>query len=102
MEKCKSFIEIFRIQIAIVTAPASVAQEIADWLVRKGVKAIWNFAPVHLRVPDEVAVRNENLALGLAQLIHMFKYKRSHEPTTLLVAGQDNIDTSRHDQPERP
>jgi len=87
MEKCKSFIEIFRIQIAIVTAPASVAQEIADWLVRKGIKVIWNFAPVHLRVPEDVAVRNENLALGLAQLIHMFKHKRSQEPTTQPVEG---------------
>jgi redox-sensing transcriptional repressor len=89
MEKCKSFIEIFRIQIAIVTAPASVAQEIADWLVRKGIRAIWNFAPIHLRVPDDVAVRNENLALGLAQLIHTFKYKRTHEPATPVVAGED-------------
>lgn len=102
MEKCKSFIEIFRIQIAIVTAPASVAQEIADWLVRKGIKAIWNFAPVHLRVPDDVAVRNENLALGLAQLIHMFKYKRSHEPTTQQVAGDEKVDSPMHEEPERP
>lgn len=92
MEKCKSFIEIFRIQIAILAAPASGAQETADWLVRKGIKAIWNFAPVHLRVPDEVAVRNENLALGLAQLIHMFKVKRSHEqPVTPPEGGGAGI-----------
>jgi len=90
MEKCKSFIEIFRIQIAILAAPANGAQETADWLVRKGVKAIWNFAPVHLRVPDDVAVRNENLALGLAQLIHMFKVKRGNlqVPVPAPDAGQ--------------
>jgi redox-sensing transcriptional repressor len=80
MEKCKSFIDIFRIEIAILAAPASVTQDLADWLVRKGIKAVWNFAPVHLRVPDEVALRNENLALGLAQLIHLYKCKRGQIP----------------------
>lgn len=100
MEKCRSFIEIFRIQIAIVTAPASVAQEIADWLVGKGIKAIWNFAPIHLRVPDDVAVRNENLALGLAQLIHMFKYKRRNEPTAQ-PDGRDE-EPSPVQEPEAP
>ena len=78
MEKCKSFIEIFRIEIAILAAPAVAAQELADWLIRKGVKAIWNFAPVQLRLPEDIAVRNENLALGLAQLIHQYKHKKEH------------------------
>jgi redox-sensing transcriptional repressor len=73
MEKCRSVIENFRIQIAILTVPAQAAQETADWLISRGVRAIWNFAPVNLRVPEGVAVQNENLALGLAQLIHNFK-----------------------------
>lgn len=78
MEKCKSFIEIFRIEIAILTVPDTAAQDIADWLVGKGIKAIWNFAPIQLRAPDDVAVRNENLAIGLTQLIHIHKDKKKH------------------------
>lgn len=70
MEKCRSVIQIFNIKIAILTAPATAAQELADWLVGRGVSAIWNFAPVDLRVPQGVVVRNENLALGLAQFLH--------------------------------
>ena len=73
MEKCSSIIEIFRIEIAILTVPAGAAVEIANWLVKKGIRAIWNFSPVQLRVPNGVVVRNENLAQGLAQLIHRLK-----------------------------
>jgi redox-sensing transcriptional repressor len=73
MEKCRSVLEILRVRIAILTVPASTAQELTDWLVRRGIKAIWSFAPVLLRVPEGVVVRNENLALGLAQLIHSLK-----------------------------
>lgn len=73
MEKCRSVLEILRVRIAILTVPASAAQDLTDWLVQRGIKAIWSFAPVLLRVPPGVVVRNENLALGLAQLIHSLK-----------------------------
>jgi redox-sensing transcriptional repressor len=37
-------------------------------MVKAGIKAIWNFAPVRLSVPEEVQVQNEDLAEGLAAL----------------------------------
>lgn len=77
MEKCRNVIEIFGIEIAILTVPASAAQQLADWLVARGIRAIWNFSPVQLRGPDDVVVRNENLAQGLAQLIHGLKQMKS-------------------------
>ena len=70
IEKCKSIIETFNVQAAIFTIPAGVAQELADWMVSRGIKAIWNFAPVQLKVPQGIILRNENFAVGLAQLIH--------------------------------
>jgi redox-sensing transcriptional repressor len=70
MEKCKSVIRIFKVKMAILTVPARVAQPTADWLVRQGIQGIWNFAPVDLRVPSHVKVRDENLAIGLAQLLY--------------------------------
>ena len=39
-----------------------------DRLVDGGVRAIWNFAPIHLNVPDHVLVQNENMAVSLAAL----------------------------------
>ncbi len=80
MEKCKAIIDNFRIEIAILTVPAGVAQELANWLVKRGIRAIWNFSPVQLQVPPDVVVRNENLAQGLAQLIHHFKKVKLQAP----------------------
>ena len=54
--------------IAIVVTPAEVAQEVADRLVRAGVKAILNFAPVQLVVPGDVVVKSVNMALELETL----------------------------------
>ncbi len=56
------------VEIAILVTPAEVAQEVADRLVRAGVKAILNFAPVQLRVPQDVAVQTVNMALELETL----------------------------------
>jgi len=56
------------IRVGILTVPASSAQAAADSLIKAGVRAIWNFAPVILRTPKGVTVRNENLALSLAHL----------------------------------
>ena len=46
-----------KIKVAILTVPASAAQEIADQLVKAGVKAILNYAPVSINVPDSVHVQ---------------------------------------------
>ncbi len=54
--------------IAILVTPAEAAQDVADRLVRAGVKAILNFAPVPLVVPNDVAVQSVNMALELETL----------------------------------
>ena len=46
-----------KIKVAVLTVPASAAQEIADQLVKAGVKAILNYAPISLNVPDDVHVQ---------------------------------------------
>ena len=46
-----------KIKIAVLTVPAAVAQETADQLVKAGVKAILNYAPISLNVPDDVHVQ---------------------------------------------
>ena len=56
------------IKLAILTVPASAAQEICDMIVKAGIKGILNFAPCKLKVPEGVTVRQENLALSLAHL----------------------------------
>ena len=57
-----------QVPLGIICVPSRFAQEVADLMVRGGVKAIWSFANVQLTVPDEVAVQREVIAGGLAEL----------------------------------
>ena len=58
------------IPIAILTVPASMAQETADQLVRCGVKAILNYAPVTLKVPEGVRLVNIDPVLSLQAITY--------------------------------
>lgn len=54
--------------MAVLVTPAEAAQPVTDRLVALGVKAVLNFAPVQLVVPDDVVVKTVNLALELETL----------------------------------
>lgn len=56
------------LDMAVLVTPAEPAQAVTDRLVKLGVKAILNFAPVQLLVPDDVVVKTVNLALELETL----------------------------------
>lgn len=56
------------IQIVIITVPAEYAQEIADRVVKVGIKGIWNFAPVKLKVPQDIHLVSEDLSVGLSSI----------------------------------
>lgn len=68
LEKMENLCRRMGIHIGIITTPAEQAQTVCDRLVAGGVRAIWNFAPVHLSVPDAVLLQNENMAASLALL----------------------------------
>jgi len=56
------------VQLGIITTPPQAAQRVADLMVEGGIRAIWNFAPVHVRVPGQVVLQNEDLGHSLAAL----------------------------------
>ena len=61
-----------KVLMGIITVPAEYAQGVADQLIAGGIKAIWNFAPVHLEVPSNILVQYENMATSLAVLsVHL-------------------------------
>lgn len=64
----KDLIRQHSIQIGILTTPAAVAQDCCDLLVKGGIKAIWNFAPIHLTVPKGIVLQHENIAVSLSVL----------------------------------
>lgn len=57
-----------KIDIAILAIPPNYAQKTADELVKAGVRAILNFAPISLKVPSNVLVKNENTAIEIESL----------------------------------
>lgn len=67
-EKLIEFCRRMNIHIGIITVPAIRAQEVCDRMVEGGILVIWNFASVKLEVPDNVYVRNENMASSIAML----------------------------------
>lgn len=57
-----------RIDMAIIAVPADAAHTVADRVVRAGVRAILNFAPVQLQLPESVAYRAVDMAVELEGL----------------------------------
>ena len=75
MDKLMDLCERMRVRIGIIAVPAENAQAICNLLIESGILAIWNFAPVHLDVPEGILVHNENLAASLALLSKQLKEK---------------------------
>ena len=61
------------INIGVITVPANSAQEVANQMIEAGIKGIWNFSPVDLKIPTGIKVENEHLTEGLLRL--SFKIK---------------------------
>jgi redox-sensing transcriptional repressor len=73
IQKLPDLVRRMSVKIGILTAPASEAQVLADVMVQAGIRAIWNFAPVHVHVPSHIIVQHENLASSLAVLSSKLK-----------------------------
>ena len=65
ISKMKEMISQENVDIGVITTPREHAQEACDNLVRCGIKAIWNFAPKILKVPENIVVKNEDLGASL-------------------------------------
>jgi len=68
MENMETFIKENNIDIAVLTIPKTGAVQVAEQLVKNGIKAIWNFAHVDLNVPKDIQVENVHLSESLMKL----------------------------------
>lgn len=73
MEELKEVIEKMNITLAVLTVPSPYAQSSCDAIVAAGIRAIWNFTNVKLKVPDDVLVQREDLSSGYAILSVMIR-----------------------------
>ncbi len=68
IDRLENLCKRLNVKIGIITVPEKAAQEICDRLVDCGILAVWNFAPVFLKAPENILVHNENMASSLAVL----------------------------------
>jgi redox-sensing transcriptional repressor len=66
IEKLTNLTSRMKVHIGVLTVPASAAQAVANMMIEGGIQAIWNFAPTHIKVPDNVIVENAQLTHSLA------------------------------------
>ncbi len=75
VEKMSNLIPRLNVKIGIIAVPEDQAQTVCDQLVESGILAIWNFAFAPLNVPQGILVKNENLAMSLANLSMQLRNK---------------------------
>jgi len=56
--------------IGIITVPVDKAQEVADFIVSNGIRALWNFTPFRIRVPENIVVQNTSIYAHLAVMFN--------------------------------
>ena len=60
----------YDVNIGVLTVPISISQEITDKMVAGGIKAVWNFTPFRIRVPEHIVVQNTSLYAHLAVMFN--------------------------------
>lgn len=95
LSKLSNLAQRMHILIGIVTVPAAEAQDVTDQLVEGGIRAIWNFAPVRLRVPEHVLVHNEDLYCSLASLSQKLSEALKRDPATPATLIRDTAGPAR-------
>ncbi len=58
------------VRLGIITTPDARAQETADLMIAWGIKAIWNFTPQSIKVPDNIVVENTSVYSDLAVILN--------------------------------
>ena len=58
------------VNIGVLTVPINIAQEITDKMIAGGIKAVWNFTPFRIRVPENIVVQNTSLYAHLAVMFN--------------------------------
>lgn len=79
IDELEQFIKDNNVQIAALTIPKTKAAEMAELLIKYGVKAIWNFAHTDLNLPDDILIENVHLSESLMRLSYnITRYEKEH------------------------
>ena len=70
MDDFYGYVQEHHIRIGILAVPHTAAHHVSEIMISAGIKGILNFAPIQLRVPDDVVVNNVNLEVEFENLIY--------------------------------
>jgi AT-rich DNA-binding protein len=72
MEKMQQY----DVNIGVLTVPIEIAQQITDAMIDGGIKAVWNFTPFRIRVPENIVVQNTSLYAHLAVMFNRLSFNQ--------------------------
>lgn len=64
----------YNVNIGVLTVPIEIAQQITDKMIAGGIKAVWNFTPFRIRVPEDIVVQNTSLYAHLAVMFNRLNF----------------------------
>ncbi len=66
----------YKVNIGVLTVPINIAQKVTDDMVKGGIKAVWNFTPFRIRVPENIVVQNTSLYAHLAVMFNRLNFNQ--------------------------
>ena len=64
---------------SVLTVPVEMAQDVADMMVECGIRAIWNFTPYPIRVPEGIVIQNTSIYAHLAVMFNRLREELERE-----------------------
>ena len=66
----------YPVNIGVLTVPINIAQQVTDDMIAGGIKAVWNFTPFRIRVPEHIVVQNTSLYAHLAVMFNRLNFNQ--------------------------
>lgn len=70
----KKMMKEYDVNIGVLTVPIEIAQQITDTMIDGGIRAVWNFTPFRIRVPEDIVVQNTSLYAHLAVMFNRLNF----------------------------
>lgn len=75
MDKIDEFVKEHKVDIAMLTVPFDYAREVAERVAKLGIKGLWNFSPMDLKLPYDTVIENVHLSDSLMVLGYKIREK---------------------------
>ena len=91
VDKLEEVIQLFNVEVAILTVPVNYAQQVAEKVIEAGVKGILNFTPSRLTVPPHIRVHHIDLTTELQTLVYFLKNFSTNELEKVQEGKKDDL-----------